>query len=154
MYEKVDYGYVINRLLLRIAEVKGDLLKPRPDVVVGDSSLRNVADYLYHVEALHTILIPELRGASTKYLDVASRLLTLLNDLQECKDDKDRVRELERKASELLEELPKDLAEKVASQRYYHKMVSLIIDKALEEMLQRLYESGLLIKGKHYRVGY
>lgn len=178
-YEKVDYGSVINTQLSRIARARSLLLEHKGNTLGLSTGLYNTLTYLNHVEALHTILLPSLRGDSGKYLDIARRLAYLIKKMKEideipgkCFDEdaslegeelseneeinescKKYIEEFEEHLDKLLSELPEDLRNKVRSSSFEHEGVAFIIDKALEEMITKLDNAGLLMKGKPVKVG-
>jgi len=83
VYEKVDYGNVINTQLSRIARARSLLLEHKGNTLGLSTGLYNTLTYLNHVEALYTILLPSLRGDSGKYLDTARRLAYIIKKVKE-----------------------------------------------------------------------
>jgi hypothetical protein len=166
--EKADYGAVINQHLMRIVAVRSVIFRTGSRTVVD-----NVADYLYAVESLYSILLPELRGDSREYLDLGFQMLRVVSDwfnaktsceqremiprINPCSDAEwDEVKRLEDRIAEFVEGLPTDLRERMTRlpyYNYYHRGIVMLADKALEEMLVRLNEAGLLMRGTPVRVG-
>jgi len=159
-YEKVDYGYVINMQLNRIAEIRSKLgggVVGRYDSV-GSYLVSVLNEYLFHVDTLSRILLPELRGDSEKYLVAAFRMGILEEELKDIENelkwetkkdevDKEKVEELKKRRDEIEEQLKK------IEEDYGIKSVLRLVDKALEEMLKKLNEANLLLRGKTVKVG-
>jgi len=154
-YEKVDYGYVINMQLNRIAEIRSKLGGIDEE---GSYLVRVLNEYLFHVDTLFAILLPELRGDSEKYLVAAFRMGILEAKLRKIKSelewetkskeaDKEKVEELKKRRDEIEEQLKK------IKEEYGVKEVLRLVDKALEEMLKKLNEANLLLRGKTVKVG-
>ncbi|RLG89122.1 MAG: hypothetical protein DRO15_01295, partial [Thermoprotei archaeon] len=64
----------------------------------------------------------------------------------------DKLAELKREKDR---DIPKDVKEQLYEMCYYmaYRAAALVADKALEEMLRKLNEAGLLIRGKAIKVG-
>lgn len=113
--EKVDYGYVINMQLGKIADVRSklgmmpSLEGPRYLEKTDTYYLARVTEYYHHVRTLWAILLPELRGGSARYLDAVVRLDSIESELKELDSQRKKidaeVESLENEAEELDEKL-------------------------------------------------
>ena len=178
--EKVDYTYVINMQLDRIAAIRSKKNVVRDEQPPFDIVGTNALWYLSHVEALYAILLPELRGNALKYLKLARNLLGIYGNIEslrkerekvetdlkhpyttpeeieeakrKLKEIKERIKELSKAKEEILKELPADVQENIRTVVFVYEKVFFIVDKALEEMLVKLNDAGLLLSGKKVRV--
>jgi len=162
--DKIDYGAVINVHLMRIARVRSRIATwggARGDIL---DTKTGVTAYFYTVDTLYNILLPQLRGRAGEYLDQAFYLLSAYMHFatyryQEENSPTSKWREYyaqEREKWEKIylkriEELPEDIEVKLD---LYHRPIVELIDKALEEMLIKLNEAGLLMRGSPIKVGY
>ncbi|RLE87056.1 MAG: hypothetical protein DRN04_18660 [Thermoprotei archaeon] len=169
--ESVDYAYVINLQLDRIANMRSRIFQEPEKVPFKSLGVWGFLMYLSHVESLYAMLLPELRGDSGKYLKIAKtlywyetdidRLEKKLKDLEQYswtkREEKEAVKaEIERLRKEkirILNELPEDVRENVRTIKYLWIHFVYVIDKALEEMLKKLNEAGLLLHGKSVKIG-
>jgi len=156
LYEKVDYGSVINLHLSRVMYVRGKLFTDMGGSLLKDRTLHNVEVYIDHVEALYTVLLPPLRGESRKYLDIANsylRYYMMLEGAKENKEEGGNEDKLKEEMKRLVDELPEDVRDRISNCWFLYKRIALIVDKALEEMITKLNEAGLLLRGKVVKVG-
>ena len=166
--EKVDYTYVINIQLDRIGEMRSKIFQVQNPL--DDQPLKwSFLTYLSHVEALYTILLPELRGNARKYLKIARKLFIIetkgynlsreLEELKKYYKSKERIDEVEKQLNELKEEWEKTLKElskdgvEAETTGFLWARLAYVVDKAVEEMLRKLNEAGLLLGGKKVMVG-
>lgn len=147
--EKVDYGYVINLRLSRIAEARSNLF-----IKHNSSPMENVRVYMDHVEALYAILLPELRDDAGKFLELANKVFFMMKDLEDI-DDKNKKREIWNQISKLLDEygVRNELKNIMKGRVFLHSVVAFIIDEALSRIIERLNTAGLLLRGRVIKVG-
>ena len=150
--DRIDYGYVINFQLDRIAKARSELYQKTSGTVFQDVIKSNALKYLAHVEALYSILLPEIRGEAEKYLAAARELYTIRSRLE--RDEfRGRRRELTEKIKEVYVRLPEDVARRLEKKIFLYEDVVLLADKALEILLTRLNEAGLLLSGRRIMIG-
>jgi len=160
--ESIDYVYVIHAQLDRVAKARTQLYKNGLSVNPFETGVTN---YLFALESLHAILLPELRGNSKKYINLAWKLLYLDMAIEGTrgkernsitippyKSQSDKLTKLKEERERII---PKDVKEQLYEMCYYmaYRAAALVADKALEEMLRKLNEAGLLIRGKAIKVG-
>lgn len=170
--ESVDYAYVINLQLDRIANMRSRIFQAAPEnIPFRSSQMWNFLMYLSHVESLYAMLLPELRGDSGKYLETAKKLYwyeTNINRLEEKLKDleeyhrkereeiesvKAEIERLKKERIKIMADLPMEVKKSVAAIGYYWVRYVYVVDKALEEMLKKLNEAGLLLHGKSVKIG-
>lgn len=130
--EHVDYGFVINAQLNRIAEARSKLCGVEGCPSVASYSVEALNVYYHHVSTLYAILLPELRGDAGMYLEAVARIDYL-------------------KRGKPSDEVSKELNE--IKEKLGTLNVLELIDKALEVMLVRLSEAGLLMRSRSVKVG-
>lgn len=159
--EKVDYGYVINRQLDRIARVRSAVYKDLDSDIFSEKNVKPVNrlyDYLFALEALHAILLPELRGDTREILAhvkaLAPRVAEFMRNYCGWTEDSGTT-------SEWCVQLREELRPKIESlrKRYgirsVHPLFALfeLADLALERMLVGINDAGLLMRSRPVRVG-
>jgi len=177
--ERVDYAYVINMQLNRIASIRSKMMQEQPESAFHDILKRNALWYLAHVEGLYAILLPELRGNARKYINIARKLVRIIDRIDALKKEKEdlersqndpflrkpesvyraklvkieeKYEELKAKRKALYNELPEEIRNLVENSVFMYEPVFYVVDAALEEMLVRLNEVGLLLSGKKVKV--
>lgn len=165
-----DYVSVINTHLLKILEVrsrlheegKGIILYNSGTKVVRDSLLYNIRTYYDHVRSLYAVLLPDLRGKSSYYLDIAYKLiLNIIKKLRletkikeevgylykesEVEEAKKKLERVNSKIENLLNNLPEEDLENIKDIDN-HSRVIYLIDRGLEEIITKLNNAGLLMR--------
>lgn len=151
--ENLDYGAVINTQLSRIAYLRTNLY-----VVIEGQLQRMIStedgfrNYLLSVEALYAILLPELKANAEKYLDLARLLYLYYREYFDKRRKHLDVSEVKKKIEDVKAKLPNNVLEKISSSPSIYHWLAFIVDLALEEMLKKLNEAGLLLGGKKVTV--
>jgi len=135
---------VINRQLDRVAEARSSVFKATKWDVSSSVSYSRLLDYLSALEALHALLLPELKD---DVREILSSVKYLAYKYSKCREEKDCER--------LVAEEIGELANKYGLQ---YKMLSFYVlfdlcDKALEIMMTNLNRAGLLMRGKIVKLG-
>ncbi|OYT54732.1 MAG: hypothetical protein B6U76_07120 [Desulfurococcales archaeon ex4484_217_2] len=109
-------------------------------------------NYLLSVEALYAILLPELKANAEKYLDLARLLYLYYREYFDKRRKHLDVSEVKKKIEDVKAKLPNNVLEKISSSPSIYHWLAFIVDLALEEMLKKLNEAGLLLGGKKVTV--
>jgi|GEM_PF-3356844 len=145
--EQLSYTYVINAQLDRIARIRSLLVEEGVEIS-SSHFINKIFNYVKSVEALHAILLPELRGSSTQLLILANRVFDLERSTTRKEDGEAKEEEIEiMKLLGLWDEF------KARGQCLVGELTMRIADKALEEMLVNLNRAGLLLPGRVVKVG-
>lgn len=139
VFEKVDYGAVINFHLNRVAEARSNLPVVKNLITPAGHSLSQLNRYFYAVDTLRAILLPNLRGGAERYLRAAREALNIIDLLEDSPNPEE-----EERLRGALEELKRKFGTSDPLK---------LIDKALEEMLTKLNEAGLLLRDRWVAVG-
>lgn len=155
--EKVDYGYVINRQLDRIAEIRSKIFKSFEGDIFDNTAFNRALDYISHLESLHALLLPELKGNVGGMLRDVEALIDNIWLYEVCKrkKGKEECKELHNKIRELLRNLRVKYElqnDEVRTSDWFY-VVFAICDKALEMMITNLNSVGLLLRGKPVKLG-
>lgn len=151
--EKVDYGYVINRQLDRIAEIRSKVFKSVGGDVFNDVVYNRALDYISHLESLYALLLPELKGdVGTMLRDAKDLVIRILNFHSRCRHEEEK--EKCRKLWDKVEKLGNELCKKYGLRNFGGSGTAFeICDKALESMIASLNSVGLLLRGKPVKLG-
>ena len=139
--ESIDYVYVIHRQLDRIATIRTQINIITPERNEAD----RLKEYIAAVEALYTVLLPELRGNAGEYIRRAYRIYFLLQKIRDSSgEEKSKLKEV------MFKVLPKEVLSFLSYTGFYlnYQPAVLVLDLALEEMIKRLNAAGLLIRGR------
>ncbi|MEM2348038.1 MAG: hypothetical protein QW267_07130 [Sulfolobales archaeon] len=156
--EKVDYGYVINRQLDRIATVRSNVFKSMEGDVSKYVPYSRLLDYISALESLHALLIPELKDNVRTMLSLAK---SLAFSYYKCAEEKEGSYKYskEKEGSDSCKEF-EDALMKVIEKYGLQSRKNLSIyavfelcDKALEIMIKNLNDAGLLMRGKTIKLG-
>jgi len=192
--QKIDYADIINRQLDRIAQIRTNVHKYLGKDAFTDPYFLLAREYISAVETLYVILLPELRGESTRYILLAKKCLSILQKIdkilgplpgsvrenifklmeeyyekgrppeyfdeiekkygEEVCDLIEEYIRAEEKRYKILDYLPEKYKELVSGYEDYPGLfVFYFLDAALEEMLDRLNQAGLLIQGRTVSIG-
>ncbi len=143
--EKVDYGAVINMHLNRIAAIRSELYHVEEGIsrTPFDPIERVFLKYLSAAEALYTILLPELRGESRKYLLSARRIYHLHKRLNKIEEEIEREQDIADSIESTKELLWKDKSRLEAEKAKLYEKIKKLEEKAkeLENKIEKTIES-------------
>lgn len=77
----------------------------------------------------------------------------MLEETEKNKEKSENKVKLKEEMKRLVDELPEDVRDRISNCWFLYKRIALIVDKALEEMITKLNEAGLLLRGKVVKVG-
>ena len=168
--QRINYADIINRQLDRIAQIRTYVLKYMSQDVPSPLTpyLALAREYISAIETLYVVLLPELRGESDKYIILAKKFYSKLMEEEKIEnkgipiddgnplDEETQKRhyELQEEIAEILSFLPEKFLKFTQGYKDFPGLfVFYFLDAALEEMLVRLNQAGLLIQGRTVSVG-